>query len=75
MCFLVLGVAASFVTTAVMPSRFVTNELVTIVFLFNLGYKDIYSPVTFKCTQEFVLVTFRSHSTLTNRQNITISHV
>ena len=27
----------------------------------------------FKCTQEFILVTFRSYSTLT-RQNITISH-
>ena len=24
------------------------------------GYKDIYLPVTFKCTQEFVLMTFRS---------------
>ena len=39
------------------------------------GYKDIYSPVTFKCTQEFVLVTFHTYSALTNRQNITISHV
>ena len=25
------------------------------------GHKDIHSPVTFKCTQEFVLVTFHSH--------------
>ena len=43
-------------------------------FLF-LFYKDIYLPVTFKCTQELVLVTFRSYSALTNRQNITVSHV
>ena len=28
------------------------------------GYKDIYSPMTFKCTQEFVLVTFNSYSAL-----------
>ena len=39
------------------------------------GYKDIYLPVTCKCTQEFVLVTFHSYSALTNRQNITISDV
>ena len=39
------------------------------------GYKDIYSPVIFKCTQEFVLVTFQLYSALTNRQNVTISHV
>ena len=38
-------------------------------------YKDTYSPVTFKCTQEFVLVTFHLYSALTNRQNIIISHV
>ena len=38
------------------------------------GYKDIYSPVTFKRTQEFVLVTFRSYSALARRQNITFSH-
>ena len=38
------------------------------------GHKDIYLPVTFKCTQEFVLVTFHSYDALTNRQN-TISHV
>ena len=36
------------------------------------GYKDMYSPVTVKCIQEFVLVTFQSYSALTNRQNITI---
>ena len=30
-------------------------------------YKDIYSPVTFKCTQEFVLVTFHLYYALTNR--------
>ena len=28
-----------------------------------------------KCTQEFVLVTFHSHSTLTNRQNIMITRI
>ena len=39
------------------------------------GYKDIYLPVTCKCTQEFVLVTFHSYSALTNRQSITIIHV
>ena len=39
------------------------------------GYKDIYWPMTFKCTQECILVTFHWHSDLTNRQNITISHV
>ena len=38
-------------------------------------YKDIYSPVTFKCTQEFVLVMLYSYSALTNRWIITISHV
>ena len=31
-------------------------------------YKDVYSPVTLKCTQEFVWVTFHSHRALTNRQ-------
>ena len=31
------------------------------------GYKHIYSPMTFKCTQEFVLVTFHSYSALRNR--------
>ena len=40
-----------------------------------LFYKDIYVPVTFKCTQELVLVTFCSHGALTNGQNITVSHV
>ena len=39
------------------------------------GYKDIYSPMTFKCTQEFVFVTFHSYSAFTNIQNITISQV
>ena len=34
-----------------------------------------YSPLTFKCTQEFVLVMFHSYNALTNRQNITISQV
>ena len=38
-------------------------------------YTDIYSPVTVKYTQEFLLVTFISNSSLTNRQNITISCV
>ena len=28
------------------------------------GYKDIYSPVTLKCTPEVVLVTLHSYSTL-----------
>ena len=36
------------------------------------GYKDIYSPMIFKCTQEFVLVMFHSYRALTNRRNITI---
>ena len=31
------------------------------------GYKNIYSPMTFKCTQEFILVTFHSYSELRNR--------
>ena len=42
------------------------------------GYKNRYSPTTFKYTQEFVLVTFHSltHRIRTNTtQNITISHV
>ena len=39
------------------------------------GYKDIYLPVTFKCTQKFVLVMFHSYSVLTNGQNITVSCV
>ena len=37
------------------------------------GYKDIYWPVTLKYAQEFVLVTFRSYSTLTNRHDVAIS--
>ena len=41
-----------------------------------MGYKDIYSPVTLKCTQEFVLVTVHSYSTLTNRHGMyKISHI
>ena len=39
------------------------------------GYKNIYSPVTFECTKEFVLVTFHSDSVLTNSLNITIIYV
>ena len=39
------------------------------------GYKDIYLPMTFKCTQEFVLVTLHSYSALTDRQNITITRI
>ena len=39
------------------------------------GYRDIYSPITFRCTQEFVLVTFHSYSALGKRHNITICHV
>ena len=39
------------------------------------GYKDIYSPVTLKHTQEFVLVTFHVYDTLTNTQNITMTSV
>ena len=40
------------------------------------GYNDIYSPVTLKCTQEFVLVTLHSYSTLTNRHGVyKISHI
>ena len=31
------------------------------------GYNDIYSPVTFKCTQEFVSVTFHSYSALIDK--------
>ena len=38
-------------------------------------YTDIYSPVTVKYTQEFLLVTFISNSSLTNKQNITIIRV
>ena len=38
-------------------------------------YTDIYSPVTVKYTQEFLFVTFISNSSLTNKQNITISRV
>ena len=30
------------------------------------GYKDIYSPVTLTCTQECVLVTFRSYGAIAN---------
>ena len=41
----------------------------------DITYKDIYSPVALKCTQEFVLVAFHSYRALTNKQNITISHV
>ena len=39
------------------------------------SYKDTYYPMTFKCTQEFVSVTFHSYSALTNRPNITVSQV
>ena len=39
------------------------------------GYKDMYSPMTFKCTQELVVVTLHAYSALTNRQNSTVSHV
>ena len=40
------------------------------------GYKDIYSPVTLKCTPEVVLVTLHSYSTLTNRHGMyKISHM
>ena len=35
-------------------------------------HKDIYSPMTFKSTQEFVLVSFHSYSGSKNSQNITI---
>ena len=38
-------------------------------------YKDIYSPVTLRRAQEFVLVTFHSYSALTYRQDIAISHI
>ena len=38
------------------------------------GYKDIYSPVTLKCTQEFVLVALHSYNALTKGQNIAFSH-
>ena len=40
------------------------------------SYKDtrlFYSPVTFNCTQEYVLMTFHSHR-LTNRQTLDHSH-
>ena len=37
--------------------------------------QGFYSPLTFKCAQESVLVTFHSYNALTNRQIITISHV
>ena len=33
-------------------------------------YKDIYSPMTFKCTQEFVLATFHSYSVLTTDKTL-----
>ena len=36
------------------------------------GYKDIYSPLTLKHSQEFVLVKFYLHSALTSTQNVTI---
>ena len=36
------------------------------------GYNDIYSPLTLKYTQEFVLVKFHLHSALTSTQIITI---
>ena len=39
------------------------------------GYRDTYSPVTLKHTQEFVLVTFHVYDTLTNTQNITMTSV
>ena len=39
-----------------------------------MGYKDIYSPVTLKCAQEFALVAFHSYSALTNSHDIAISH-
>ena len=41
----------------------------------NCAYMDIFSPVTFKYTQEFVSVTFYSNSAFTNTQNITVSQV
>ena len=42
---------------------------------FTLVYMDICSLMPFIRTQEFVLVMLHSCSALTNRQNITISHV
>ena len=42
---------------------------------YELGYKDIYSPVTLKCAQKFVWVMFHSYSSLANRYEIAISHV
>ena len=37
------------------------------IYIYIFIYKDTYSPMTFKCTQEFVLETFRSYSALTSR--------
>ena len=48
----------------------VTPQLKGFLCIFIHGYKDIYSPVTSKPTQEFVSVTFHSYSALTHRQNI-----
>ena len=39
-----------------------------------LFYKDIYLPVTLKCTQKFVLETFHLYRPLTIRDGIGISH-
>ena len=41
----------------------------------EIGTRRFLLPATFKCTQEFVMVTFHSHRALTNKQNIIISHV
>ena len=38
-------------------------------------YKDTYLPVTFKGTQEVILVTFHLYDALTKSQNITINRV
>ena len=48
----------------------VSPQVKAFVCIFIHGYKDIYSPVTSKRTQEFVLVTFHSYGALTNKQNI-----
>ena len=53
------------------------NVLSTNVLLNNYikiqGYVNCYSPMTFKCTQEFVLVTFHSYSALANRQTLQLA--
>ena len=65
-----LNFVVAITVSGLSASAEVTPQLKGFLCIFIHGYKDIYSPVTSKPTQEFVSVTFHSYSALTHRQNI-----